>query len=218
MKKSWLIIIGVGFLFLISCKSVTPEVELSNSTSGSGTILFQDDFSNTASGWDRLQTSDGMPDYEGGKYHIVINRPDYDFFANPSQSFADVHIEVEATRVAGSTNNNFGIICRFVDSNDFYVGMISSDGFFGIFKVKNGDYQLLGMESMGKSDAIKQGSDANLIRLDCKGSILTLYANGVQLDTRQDGDFTQGDTGLLADAYKTPGVHIAFEKFVVYQP
>jgi hypothetical protein len=84
--------------------------------------------------------------------------------------------------------------------------------------VKNGEYYLLGLDSMAKNDSIKQGSETNLIRFDCKGDTLTLYVNGIQLDSRQDVDFTQGDVGLLAGSNKNPGVQIVFDNFKVYQP
>ena len=73
----------------------------------------------------------------------------------------------------------------------FMPGLISSDGYYGIFKVKGGEYHLLGMEAMTKSAAIQTNSEKNLIRLDCKGQEIKLFVNGVQVDTRQDGDFVQ---------------------------
>jgi hypothetical protein len=217
MKKIILLLL-IFSSCIISCSGKTESTLPGVQSSSSATLLFQDDFSNPDSGWDRLNNVDGIIDYVKGQYQIEVDRANYDYFATSSHSFSDVHIEVEATRNSGDVNNNFGVICRYLGKNDFYVGMISSDGFFGIFKVINGEYHLIGMDSMAKSDSIKQDSETNLIRFDCKGNTLTLYANGTQLDSRQDADLSQGDVGLLAGTNKNPGVKISFDNFKVYQP
>jgi hypothetical protein len=181
-------------------------------------ILFADDFSKSSSGWDRQRNVDGITDYENGQYLIQVNRTDVDYYANPSLSLVDVRLEVEAANASEVTDNDFGLICRFQNKNDFYAGLISSDGYYGIFKVKGGSYQLLGMEVMAQSPAIKTGSEKNQIRLDCVGQDLKLYVNGVQLDVRQDADFSKGDVGILAGAYQTTGVKIFFDNFTVFKP
>ena len=71
---------------------------------------------------------------------------------------------------------------------------------------------------MAKSPLIKPNSEINLIRLDCKGSNLTLYVNSTQLDSRQDSDFADGDVGLLAGTYANPGLKVIFDNFAVMQP
>ncbi len=208
-------------LFLTSCQG-SPFFDLfisqTSQPSTAQSTLFADDFSNTNSGWDRQRSTDGITDYENGHYLIQIDQPNLDFFANPSKSLTDVRVEVEAYRESGDSDNDYGVICRFQGKNDFYAGLISSDGYYGIFKVKGGEYSILGMENMAKNPAIKSNSETNLIRLDCKGSNLTLFVNGVQLDTRQDADFTAGDVGLLAGTYKNPGLKIIFDNFLVLQP
>jgi hypothetical protein len=217
-----------GFIFLVlftliltSCQGLPfSGLFSSQSTQSSGiqNSLFFDDFSNSNSGWDQNRNTDGVTDYENGQYLIQIDRPNFDFFANPSKSFTDVRIEVEAYRESGDVDNEYGIICRFMGKNDFYAGLISSDGYYGIFKVKGGEYSLLGMDTMAKSPVIKPNSEINLVRLDCKGPNLTLYVNGIQLDSRQDPDFVEGDVGLLAGTYANPALKVIFDNFVVMQP
>jgi hypothetical protein len=208
-------------LFLTSCQGAPFFGLFTSQTSQPSAVqsaLFEDDFSNTNSGWDRQRSSDGITDYDNDHYLIWIDQPNFDFFANPSKSFTDVRVEVEAYRESGDADNDYGVICRFQGKNDFYAGLISSDGYYGIFKIKGGEYSILGMDVMAKSPAIKSNSEINLIRLDCKGSNLTLYVNGIQLDMRQDADFAAGDVGLLAGTYKNPGLKVIFDNFLVMQP
>ena len=205
---------------LSSCGFLSPQKFLNSQTdeNQNGMLLFADDFSQSDSGWDRQRNADGITDYENGQYLIQVNRPDVDYFANPSLSLSDVRLEVEAVNASSVMDNEFGLICRFQNKNDFYAGLISSDGYYGIFKVKGGSYQLLGMDVMAQSPAIKTGSEKNHIRMDCIGQDLKLYVNGVQLDVRQDADFTKGDVGLLAGAYQTAGVKVFFDNFIIYKP
>lgn len=215
-----MIVLFILFAALVSCSGnplsgffSSPSPENQNQD-----ILFSDDFSNPGSGWDRQRNADGITDYQNGQYLIEVDRANYDYFSNPSVNLSDVRIEVEASNSGKVTDNEFGIICRSVGKNDFYAGLISSDGFYGIFKVKGGDYQLLGMEVMAKSAVIKSGSEKNRLRLDCIGKEIRLFVNNVQVDVRQDGDFTKGDIGLLAGAYQVSGVKILFDNLVVRKP
>ena len=211
----------IVLLLLTSCQGApffglfTPQGTQPSAVQG---VLFMDDFSNTNSGWDRQRNTDGITDYENDHYLIQIDRLNYDFIANPSKSFTDVRVEVEAYRESGDVDNEYGVMCRYQGKNDFYAGLISSDGYYGIFKVKGGEYSILGMDAMAKSTIIKPDSENNLIRMDCKGSNFTLYVNGVQLDMRQDADFASGDVGLMAGTYTNSGLKVIFDNFVVIQP
>ncbi len=182
-------------------------------------VLFQDDFSNPDSGWDRARAKDGVTDYtKDGAYRIRVNVPNTDVWANPGLHFTDVRIEVDATKVGGPDDNDFGVICRYQDENNFYFLIISSDGYYGIGKVAHGEQSLLTGDALDYSDAILQGATTNHIRGDCVGSKLVLYANGVRLAEAQDDTFKDGDVGLMAGTYDDRGTNILFDNFVVYQP
>jgi len=218
LLRNVLIILCVFFL-CVGCGKSAEEKLLEGQIEGSNVVsslLFSDDFSDTSSGWDRENSDDGMSDYQDDQYHIRINRADFDVFANPYRSFGDVHIEVQATNVGEVADDNYGLICRSVDMHNFYAGLITSDGHYGIFKIKDGTFTLLEGDSMPTSPAILPAGEMNQIRLDCIGSRLTLSVNGIPLDTREDVDFPSGDVGLLAGSYAIAGVEIAFDNFMVF--
>jgi len=181
-------------------------------------VLFSDDFSDTSSGWDRVNVSEGITDYADGVYRIFVNTDNTDYWANPGLNFTDTIIEVEATKVDGPDDNDFGLICRHQNTENFYIFIISSDGYYGILRVINGEQNLLGMSEMAFSEAIKTGNETNIIRADCIGSALTLHANGTQLVTVDDSSLESGDVGLLAGSFDTPGTDIQFDNYVVRQP
>jgi hypothetical protein len=181
-------------------------------------VLFQDDFSDPSSGWDRVNETDGTTDYVDGAYRIFVNSPSFDIWANPGLDFTDTVIEVEATKVAGPDDNDFGVICRYQDLDKFYFFIISSDGYYGIARVVDGEQELMGQESMADSDAIKQGMATNKIRADCVGDQLSLYVNGTLLVEATDSTYTAGDVGLIAGTFDVAGTDIHFDNFVVREP
>jgi hypothetical protein len=204
----------------LACQTVNSIVGESQAINqqNTGRLLFQDDFSDPKSGWDSLTNEDGITDYHNGEYRILVDTTNTDVWANPRLTFTDTIIEVDATKAGGDDNNDLGVICRYKDGNNFYFFVISSDGYYGIGKIKNGQQVLVGMESMPPTDVVKQGNATNHIQAECNGSTLRLVVNGQLLAETTDSDFTSGDAGLLAGSFENPGTDIRFDNFVVREP
>ena len=187
-------------------------------------IVFEDDFSDTSSGWDMNEDEDGITDYDNGSYHIRIDTPELFVWANPSMEGripSDVRIEVEATNI-GVDNNSMGIICRYSWTNDepsFYRFLISSDGYGAIVRVLEGGQEVISSENkLLQYNAIKQGQTTNHIMVECIGNQLSLYANGTLLDRVTDTTLKDGDVGLFASTYDEPGTDLLFDNFIVTRP
>jgi hypothetical protein len=181
-------------------------------------VLFQDEFSNPSSGWDQVDDGEAFTDYANDAYRIIVNVENTDVWANPGLNFTDTVIEVEATKLGGPDDNDFGLICRYQSPSNFYFFLISSDGFYSIGKWSGGEQISISSESMEYSEAINQGSASNTIRADCVGSRLTLWVNDQLLVEATDTDFTTGDVGLIAGTFAIPGTDIQFDNFVVREP
>jgi len=181
-------------------------------------ILFQDDFSDNGSGWDRVTFETGETDYNDGVYRIYVNEASVDYWANPGLNFTDVRVEVEATKVGGSDDNDLGIICRYQDTENFYFAVISSDGFAGIVKAEAGEQTPISSEALEPASAVREGNTTNTIRFDCVGDSLTLLVNGTQVATATDAEWAAGDVGLLAGTFDVPGTDVHFDNFVVREP
>lgn len=184
-------------------------------------VLFTDDFSSSSSGWDTVRDdTTGMTDYDQGGYRIQVLETKTDYWANPGLSgLTDVSISVDVKKLGGPDDNDFAILCRYVDVDNFYALLASSDGYYGITKVVGGSQELIGQDELLPSDAIKQGAEVvNTLRADCVGSTLTLYVNGTQVASVQDATFTTGDVGLMAGTFDTAGTDMLFDNFVVRKP
>jgi hypothetical protein len=183
-----------------------------------GQALYHDDFSDPGSGWPQATSANGILGYDQGAYRMQVLSPGYDLWAVPGQIYRDVHVEVDATRVSGPVNNQFGITCRVQDINNFYFFVISSDGYYAIGKIKDGITTLLGQEMMAYASTIRQGSEPNHLRFDCILKSLKGFVNGQAIAITEDADYSKGDAGLISGAFNEGGVDVSFDNFVVYKP
>ena len=191
-------------------------------------LLFFDDFSDPGSGWytNGDPASPGL--YSGGEYVLQEKQPNYAVWAMPGRLFDDIRIEVLATKTSGDNNNTFGLMCRITNpsgSADFYMFIISSDGFYGIAKrVNSGDLILIDPPDStpdleGKllfSSAINQGEATNKITAICSGPRLALFVNDQKMVEVTDDDISRGQPGIFAGAQEVAGTTILFDDFAVY--
>ena len=219
MNKKVMFALAVLVLVAMACLCPVTAATTQTPAGGSGQqILFQDDFSNVNSGWDRTNNDSYVTDYANGGYRIYVGPVTNISFANPYKTFqSDVRIEVDATKTAGPDQNAFGVQCRYQDLKNYYYFYISSDGYAMIGIDKAGSHSILSASPQNVS-SIKQGAATNHIRVDCIGSTLTLYVNGTQIATATDSSFSGGEVGLTAVSFDTGGVDILFENFFVYKP
>jgi hypothetical protein len=244
MKKRTFLMIGTLLLVSLACSFASRFLENGNpipvaSSQPTGealpevtqqpqlpsNVLFQDDFSNPSSGWDQFSDADGLTNYEDGVYRILVDTPEFTFWANPGLGNtlpSDVHVEVDATKVGGPDFNDFGVLCRYSgtgSSASFYEFIITSDGYAGIVRVTESSQDVISTDGQLQSfDAVTQGNTTNHIKAECFGSLLTLYVNDVLFTSVTDTTLTGGDVGLLASSYEEGGVDIHFDNFLVTVP
>ncbi len=216
------LILLIIVLLLSGCdffSTTVNELKGEQSTpAGSGSVLFFDDFSRASSGWDREDGEDGQTDYVPGGYLIWVKQPNLDLWANPGLDLGDVSIEVDAARVDGPLSNTYGVICRYQDGDNYYFGIISSDGYYAIGKRFEGENTLLTDEKLQPTDKVADGTSVNHLRLDCIGSTLNFYANGYLLGTTSDAAFSRGDVGVIAGTMAETGVAVTFDNFEIFKP
>ncbi len=216
-------LIFIFTFFLAGCDIFSARIrelkgeQVATSTAVSD-VLFFDDFSRSTSGWDRDSGDDGQTDYVPGGYLIWVKQPNLDLWANPGIDLVDVSIEVDAARVDGPLSNTFGVICRYQDEENYYFGIIGSDGFYGIGKRLAGENVLLTDGKLQPTDKVVDGTMVNHLRLDCSGSTIALYANGYQLGKVEDADFVHGDVGVIAGTLEESGTAVTFDNFTIFQP
>ncbi len=200
-----------------------PALTGTGTPNSSGSLLFEDDFSDRSTGWERQVIPEGRMDYDSGGYRMLINGEQANFWSTPQKDWADVRLEVDEGKLGGPDANRVGLICRYSGSN-FYFFMITHDGFYGIGLFSGdeassgGRMELIGQTELQTTPKINKGTAVNHLRADCVGSTLTFYVNGEQIAQVQDTRLTSGDVGLLGGSFDEPGVDVIFDNFVVLQP
>ena len=205
---------GIILLFALSgCSLLKTAAGGANSN-----VLFQDDFSNSSSGWDQVSGDQGWTDYKDGAYHIHVDITNSDLWANPGKSFGDVSIETDAFKVDGPDDNDFGLICRYQDVDNYYFVAAANDGYYVLGKVVDGTQEPLMGDGWAQTDKVYSGTTTNHLRLDCVGDTISFYINGNLMGEATDSDYATGDVGLIAGTFGTEGVEVAFDNFVVTKP
>ena len=207
-------IVLMALAFLCACAGRPAAPDAKN-------VLFLDDFSQSNSGWTQQKNDSGTIEYANAYFHILVNKPATLLLANPGKSFqGDVSIEVDARKLDGSDDNYIGVLCHYQNPDNYYMLMVTSDGYSGIAMRKDGQDTLIspGLKFL-KMDGIKTGNATNHIRADCVGERLTLFANGKQVSLAYDQSLTGGDAGLAVRSGKLEGVvDIRFNNFRVTRP
>ena len=211
MKK---ILLLSSFVFLLVACAPAPTA--ATPPPPSGTVLFQDNFENNGTGWDRLANDVGIIDYDQGGYRMLIRQPQMNFWSTPELDLRDVRVEADVVKLNGPAENRAGLMCRYQNGN-YYFFIISNDGYYAIGKFIGGKTTLLGQSEMQASDMI-QADSVNHLRADCIGDSLTFFINYNLIAGAKDADLASGDVGLLAGSFTEPGVDVSFDNFVVMQP
>ena len=188
-------------------------------------VIFQDDFAQTTSGWDRHTGSDLTTDYVDGHYLVAVTDPGVDVWARPGLNLTDVVFSADTQYAAGPVNNEYGLICRYERAGDgrnsFYFFFVSSDGYYALGKVVRDARTILSPAegSFQPTEALKLEADAvNTLEATCAGTHFALAVNGVVVGTFDDDELARGDVGVIAGTYDEGGVQITFDNVLVQSP
>jgi hypothetical protein len=178
-------------------------------------IIFEDDFESPDPGWE-LGTDESSERFidEGG-LHVRVNAAMTMSWATNRelQSLDDFDLEVDASQVSGPDDNEYGILFRFQDAQNYYLFAISGNGHFDLFCLVDG--QPYNVVNWTEVPSVEQGQSTNHLRLFADGATISMYANGELLATVPDNTFRRGDIGLMAGSFEEGGVEIAFDNLKV---
>lgn len=189
---------------------IVPERE-------SGTVedlIYSDDFSVERDDWFIGDDEDAAFGYDGGEYFIEVYSDQLETWSSLSLDSDDLIVEVDARKVSGTDLNSFGVLCRYVDADNFYALEVGSDGSYAIRRVHDGEFEAL--VDWSESDAIEQGEVWNRVRASCIGDELSLWVNDVLLASTTDDTLPSGDMALTVGTYDEGDVRVHFDNLAVY--
>lgn len=138
----------------------------------------------------------------------------WNYYFYPRLNLTDFAVEVGATKKSGSNDNVLGPAVRRAGDGEYYAFLISSDGYYDIRELNNSTW--VTSQNWTKSEAIRTGSQTNLIKVVAQGDQFSFYANGEKLGDFVDITLTSGNIGLYAGSQSEGNVTIAFDNFKVW--
>lgn len=181
-------------------------------------VMYSDGFSDPESGWKVWAEDDSFVAYSDGTLRFMVSEPYLEVWSHPNKHYYDTLIFVTAELAGGTDDNHYGLICRYQDAGNYYAFLISSDGYAGILKMKDGQVEMLSEPTMEYQEVIRQGMAENDIAAGCVGNRLGLVVNGENIYEVEDGDFSEGDIGLMVGSHAEGGVDVRFDNLVVLRP
>ena len=138
---------------------------------------------------------------------LTKENPNYHFNVIVFDKFAskDVELSVKLKGVDGSMDQGGGFVWRFIDENNYYVVRANPlEDNVVLYKVENGkrtDLPVLGKGRTYGVDVEKLGSGWNVLKLNVKDDLFTVYLNDKEIFQVKDQIFTNiGKVGLWTKA------------------
>jgi hypothetical protein len=192
----------IGLVIIAPQSTPTPAA---SPTPTAPAYLFSDNFSNPGSGWEVSTGDVEKLGYAGDAYSIQVFETGWFVWANPARAtYSNVSVDAVARYVRGDYPDVlFGVICNFQDNQHFYYLGIDNQGYYGIGKSVGDDLNILtGNGQLVQSDKMARGNNWLRITADCaRSGTLSLFVDGVLIDSAVDTDYSEGNIGLFADVY-----------------
>lgn len=180
------------------------------------------EYGNTPTLYDAMENdrnwagSDGLPNDDylrlalgSGQLHVTGKQPEFDTWwftsPNPNDFFLQMTVETETC----SGKSAYGFIVRgpqtIGGSARGYIYTLACDGSYRLDRLDTTSpytkIELIGWED---NDYINPGgNETNVIGIRMIGDVITLYANGFEIDEIEDGHFAGGRFGLFVNAGAT---------------
>jgi len=136
------------------------------------------------------------------------------------KDYSSVAIEVDGTRLEGSDDSYFGVVCKLVDEGDNYYALVIGDnGFYGFGLMEEGEFEFL-ESGIDETGIIDRGlGETNRIRGVCNGNHYMIYANGELLLELWDDTQEEGVVGLVVGNQRSDlGSEFRFNDFAITLP
>lgn len=186
-------------------------------------VIWEDDFSDVTSGWERYRELDGVLDYleEEEVYQMQVQAEDSIWWVWMEEDWFDVGVSVDAWQVGGLEGALYGLMCRYdPNTNDGYVFLINTEGKAAVGVIgENFTFEALPGGELTAFDAIQTGLNVkNTIEAICMGEVLKMYVNGILLFDLAAVGFTGDDIGFTVVTLVGGGIDAYFDDLLVFEP
>lgn len=145
----------------------------------------------------------------GGQMHVTGKQAGFDTWWYTWPSPTDFFIEMKVETDTCSGKQEYGLIMRgplvVNASARGYIYTFSCDGYYRLDRLDStSPYTKIELIDWTKSDHLNAGSnEKNVMGIRMVGDVITLYANGFELEEIEDGHYAAGRFGLFVNADAT---------------
>ncbi len=179
-------------------------------------LVYEDDFSNTGSGWDDAFDRFTTKQYGNNRYYIEVTTSNLVAWGLANRDIANFRLQVDATQESGPNNNGYGILFRFQDRDNYYRFDVSGEGYYLLSKFYKGEWTTL--VPWTASSALNVGQATNVLMVEAIGPNIRIFANGVELAQAQDNALTHGNFGFFANTFTDPNLVVSFDNIELWAP
>jgi len=182
-------------------------------------VLYQDDFTNPATGWpDRKFDNYFIGYHEPEYYHVEVTGTNYKttVFEPQKRSFGDFTVELQVLTVSAKTaaEGDFRYGLAFRRSGDQYYAFTISPRAKKWFVLKSSPSGLTVLAE-GMDDNIHELDSDDTLRVDAQGPNFLFHLNDQLIGQASDPDYTSGEIGFYVESFDSPSTHIHFDKFTI---
>lgn len=184
-----------------------------------GQVLYQDDFTNVASGWPLEQEFENyyLGYHEPEFYHVEVHAPgDRAVVPLPNHQFSDFTVESDVSVSVDNTDTNgnfiYGLTIR--RSGNFYYAFVISP-LTQNWQVLKSDPQRVTVLDQGNDSSLMGLVRNDTLRIDAVGPEMTFYVNGQVVSQLTDSDYTNGEIGFFNETIESTQAHIHFDAIKV---
>ncbi len=182
-------------------------------------VLFQDDFTDPATGWSEKKFDNYFIGYhEPEYYHVEITSPNQKttVFEPEKKSFGDATIELQVFTVAKKTaaTGDFRYGLAFRRSGDQYYAFTISPRTKNWYVLKSSPNELAVLAE-GTEDSIHDLDTADALRVDAQGSNFFFHINDKLVSQVTDSDYADGEVGFYVETFDATNIHIHFDELTI---
>lgn len=174
------------------------------------------------------QTETTSYTFVNGMYCMQVAIPNYVAWSSVQQSSyvtaTHIAIQVETYTAASASNVASGMLFRYQNDANYYLFAVSHKGLYSLTLVQDGKW--IALMDWTSSRAINTGNQAspqmvsNTLRVELAGEYITLFVNGVRLETMRDATFRNGEVALAVNTFtfeEEKEIVVFFDNLAIFQ-
>jgi type III secretion system (T3SS) inner membrane Yop/YscD-like protein len=155
-----------------------PQASDTQGESGPKVVVYRDDFSDDASGWEVFDEPAVMARYDHGAFVMRVNDSRWYATADSGRTFDEPVVSIAVTNPTRTKTGGFGIVCHYTGQRRFYVLAVGTDGTYAILRQRGNRLTVLtGGGHWAPSELVPVGAERYAVRADCRDGRLRLFVN-----------------------------------------